>query len=156
MEGQKVQGREETEVSVGTTRTAFERLFVGDIRAAGQLAKVNPVRIRTVVSVCEEKIEVRGEGIAYLQISIRDTHPVPFEKIDQVINAIARNIPAGPVLIRCAGGMSRSPVMTAVYFDLGRWRTFDELLRQLSAVRTVVDPSPILMRSAREYLRIRA
>ena len=53
------------------------------MRAAEQLAKVNPLGIRTVVSVCEEKIEVRGEGIAYVQIPIRDAHPVPFETIDQ-------------------------------------------------------------------------
>jgi protein-tyrosine phosphatase len=85
------------------------------MRAAEQLAKVNPLGIRTVVSVCEEKIEARGEGITYVQIPIRDAHPVPFETIDQVISAIARNIAAGPVLIHCAGGMSRSPIMTAIY-----------------------------------------
>ena len=42
MEGQKVQDREEREASVGITRTAFERIFVGDVRAAGLVATQKP------------------------------------------------------------------------------------------------------------------
>lgn len=42
MEGQKVQDREEPEASVGITRTEFERILVGDIRAAGLVAIQKP------------------------------------------------------------------------------------------------------------------
>jgi protein-tyrosine phosphatase len=37
----------------------------------------------------------------------------PFEDVDQVIDAIARTIVAGQVLIHCVAGLSRSPVVAA-------------------------------------------
>ena len=131
--------------------TSFERLFVSDFRAAERLAAANPLGIRTVLSVCTEKIQSRSPEITYVQISMPDARPLPFDVVDEVMRGIARNILARCVLIHCAAGLSRSPVMAAIYFDLVGYRRFDLALEELGRLRSI-DPSPVIVRSAKEYL----
>ena len=83
-----------------------------------------------------------------------DAQPLQFEMVDEVMQTIARNVIAGGVLIHCAAGLSRSPVMVALYFDLVGFRSFDAALDELARVRPI-DPSPVIVRSAKEYLRMR-
>lgn len=136
------------------TQTPFERLLLGDLRAAERLAGANPFGIRTVVNVCIERIQSRSPDITYVQIPMLDAQPLPFDVVDDVTRAIARNIPAGRVLIHCAAGFSRSPVMAAIYFDLVGYKSFDRALDELAELWPI-DPSPVIARSAKEYLRIR-
>ncbi len=83
-----------------------------------------------------------------------DAQPLHFEMVDEVMQAIARNIIAGGVLIHCVAGLSRSPVMIALYFDLVGFRNFDEALNEVARLRAI-DPSPVIVRSAKQYLRMR-
>jgi atypical dual specificity phosphatase len=136
------------------TQSPFERLLLGDLRAADRLAYANPLRIRTVLSVCPEEIQSRSPQITYVQLPMLDAQPLPFEVVDQVMRTIARNISAGRLLIHCAAGFSRSPVVAAIYLDLVGYRGFDEALDELAGLRPI-DPSPILVRSAKEYLKTR-
>lgn len=136
------------------TQTPFERLLIGDLRAAERLAEANPLGIRTVVSVCTEMIQSRSPEITCVQLPLLDAQPLPFDVVDEVMCAIARNIVAGRVLIHCAGGLSRSPVLAAIYFDLVGFRSFDAGLEVLARSHPI-DPSPVIVRSAREYLKKR-
>jgi protein-tyrosine phosphatase len=136
------------------TPTPFERLFVGSLRAAERLAEANPLGIRTIVSVCAEKIQSRCPDVTYVQFPMVDAQPLRFEMVDEVMQTIARNIIAGGVLIHCAVGLSRSPVMVALYFDPVGFRSLDAALDELARLRAI-DPSPIIVRSAKEYLKMR-
>jgi protein-tyrosine phosphatase len=73
--------------------------------------------------------------------------------VDGVMRGIARNILAGRVLLHCAAGLSRSPVMAAIYFDLVGFRSFDAALDEVARLRPI-DPSPVIVRSAKEYLKM--
>lgn len=136
------------------TQTSFERLFIGGLRGAEHLARANPLRIGTIVSLCTEEIQARNSEITYVQKPVLDAQPLPFDVVDEVMRAIARNIIAGRVLVHCAAGLSRSPVMVAIYFDLVGYRSFDAGLDELARLRPI-DPSPVIVRSAKEYLKIR-
>jgi protein-tyrosine phosphatase len=136
------------------TPTSFDRLFVSDFRAAERLANENPLGIRTVLGVCIEKIQSRCPDITYVQFPMLDAQPLEFEMVDEVMHTVARSIIGGGVLIHCAAGLSRSPVMVALYFDLVGFKNFDEALNEVSRLRTV-DPSPVIVRSAKQYLRMR-
>ena len=136
------------------TPTPFERLLFGDLRAAERLTEGNLLGIRTVVSLCTEKIRSRSPRITYVHLPVLDGQPLPFDVVDEVMRAIARNIVAGRVLIHCAAGLSRSPVMVALYFDLVGYRSFDAALNELARLRPI-DCSPVIVRSAKEYLRMR-
>ncbi len=106
------------------------------------------------MSVCAEKIQSRSPDITYVQIPMLDAQSLPFDVVDDVMRAIARNTLAGPVLIHCAAGLSRSPVMAALHFDLVGYRKFDPALDELARLRPI-DPSPVIVRSAKEYLKMR-
>jgi protein-tyrosine phosphatase len=136
------------------TPTPFERLFIGDLRVAERLAEANPLGIRTIVSVCAEDVQSRSLTITYMHLPVLDAQPLPFGMVNQGMRAIARNILAGRVLIQCAAGLSRSPVMAAIYFDLVGYRSFDSALEELGRLRPI-DPSPVIVRSAKEYLKMR-
>lgn len=136
------------------TATPFERLFLGSLRAAERLAKANLLEMRSVVSVCIEGVQSRSPKITYVHLPVLDAQFLPFGVVDEVMRAIARNMRAGPVLIHCAAGLSRSPVMAALYFDLAGYRSFDAALDELARLRPI-DPSPIIVRSAKEYLKMR-
>ena len=136
------------------TQTPFERLFIGGLRAAGQLEETNLLGIRTVLTVCAENVRPKNKEIRYVQVPVLDAQPLPFDVIDEVMRGIARNILAGRVLIHCAAGLSRSPVMAAIHFDLVGYRSFDLALEVLGRLRPI-DPSPVIVRSAKEYLKMR-
>ena len=136
------------------TQTSFERLFIGGLRAAERLAETNLLGIRTVLTVCAEKVRPRNKEILYVQVSVLDAQPLPFGVVDEVMRAIARNIRVGPLLIHCAAGLSRSPVLVALYFDLVGYRRFDSALEELRRLRPI-DPSPVIVKSAKEYLKMR-
>ena len=136
------------------TRTPFERLFIGGLRAAGRLAETNLLGIRTVLTVCAENVRPKNKEIRYVQVPILDAQPLPFHVVDEVMRGIARNILAGRVLLHCAAGLSRSPAMAAIYFDLVGYRSFDLALEELGRLRSI-DPSPVIVRSAKEYLEMR-
>lgn len=151
---QSRKGRLRTTIIVTITQTPFERLLLGDLPAAERLAKGNPLGVRGVVSLCTEKIQSRSPEITYVQIPMLDARPLPFDVVDEVMRGIARNILAGCVLIHCAAGLSRSPVMAAIYFDLVGYRSFDSALEELGRLRPI-DPSPVIVKSAKEYLKMR-
>jgi protein-tyrosine phosphatase len=136
------------------TPTPFERLFVGSLQAAEGLAEANPLGIRTIVCVCAEKVQSKSPKITYVHLPVLDAQPLPFEAVDGVMRAIARNIVSGRVLIHCGAGFSRSPVMAALYLDLVGYRSFDAALDEVARLRPI-DPSPVIVRSAKEYLKMR-
>lgn len=127
---------------------------MSDFRAAERLAEANPLGIRTIVSVCAEKVQSKSPKITYVHLPMLDARPLPFDVVDEVMRGIARNILAGCVLIHCAAGLSRSPLMADIYFDLVGYRSFNSALEELGRLRPI-DPSPVIVKSAKEYLKMR-
>src|SRR5436309_733383 len=54
----------------------WERLYLGSLKDAEQLARSNPQRITTVVSLCREQNHHRAPKITYIQIPIPDSRPI--------------------------------------------------------------------------------
>ena len=55
----------------------WERLYIGGLADAEELAAGNPHRITTVVSLSEIPVESKRRGINYLHFPIEDDEPVP-------------------------------------------------------------------------------
>jgi hypothetical protein len=134
------------------TQTPFERLLLGDLRAAERLAGANPFGIRSVVNVCTEEVHSRSAKITYVHLPVLDAQFLPFGVVDDVMRAIARNNSGWSRVASLCAGLSRSPVMAALYFDLVGYRSFDAALNELARLRPI-NPSPVIVRSAKEYLK---
>lgn len=136
---------------IGMTRI-WERLYLGGIDDAEALAKSNPKRITTVISVCSERVRIRARGVNYLQFPVEDGRRIPVTRFDAIIDGIAENIRWGRLLVHCMVGMSRSPVIVASWMHVVGYKNIDAALAEINRVRPI-DPSPILLKSVREALR---
>jgi protein-tyrosine phosphatase len=72
---------------------------------------------------------------------------------EQVMAAIGELIRVGNVLVHCAAGSSRSPVVVALYMDVVGYENFDDALSRLRHLRSVVAPSKLVIESAKTYLQ---
>ncbi len=131
----------------------WERLYLGARNDAERLYRSNPYGITTVVSLCEEPVLRRNQSINYVHIPIADATPVAVGKFDAIMDPIAENIRWGTVLVHCASGVSRSPIMTAAWFHVVGYRNIDAALLEIKRLRPIVSPSPILLKSVKGHLK---
>jgi protein-tyrosine phosphatase len=131
----------------------WQRLWLGGLPDAERLAEGNPNNINTVISLCEECVASKRQGLNYLRIPIEDEEPVSLGQFDAVMDAIMENIRWGTVLLHCGVGISRAPAMTAAYMHVVGFRNFDAALAEVKRRRPFIAPSEILLNSIRRHLK---
>ena len=131
----------------------WERLFIGSIEDAERLAKSNPHRVTTVLTLCTESVAKRARGVNYLHIPIPDAAPIGVGEFDAVIDGIAENIRWGTVLLHCGSGLNRAPIMAAAWMHVAGYKNIDAALEEIARMRPTIAPSNILLASAKEHLR---
>jgi protein-tyrosine phosphatase len=131
----------------------WERLYIGSLADAEELAEGNPHRIATVISLSEIPVASRHEGVNYLHLSIDDDAPVPIHQFYGVMDAIGKNIRWGTVLLHCGVGVSRAPSVAAAYMDAVGFKNVDAALDEIRRVRPFIHPSTVLVESLKENLR---
>jgi len=131
----------------------WERLLIGSLADAEELADDNPHRITTVVSLSEIPVEAKHKGVNYLHLPIADDEPVPVRQFDRILDAIAENIRWGTVLLHCSQGMSRAPSMAAAYIDSVGFKGIAAALDEIRNLRPFVHPSSTLLKSIKENLQ---
>lgn len=130
----------------------WERLYIGSLKDAERLNADNPASITTVVSLCPEEPLSKAQGITYLKISIADAQPIPPAQFEEITKTITEQVRRGAVLLVCAAGMSRSPIMAAAWMHRSGNLDFEAAMQNIGGLRPMIDPSPILLRSVRESL----
>jgi protein-tyrosine phosphatase len=131
----------------------WERLFVGGVTDAEELADANPDGITTVISLSEVAIQTRRENVNYVHLPIEDDVPVPIRQFCSVMDVIRKNIRWGTVLLHCGVGVSRAPSLAAAYMDAVGFKNVDAALKEIRQVRPFIHPSTVLVESPKENLR---
>src|SRR5664279_1752149 len=131
----------------------WERLWIGSLQDAEELAEANPNRITAVISLCEACVAAKRRDVRYVHIPIEDAGPVPVPKFDAIMGATAQNIRRGTVLIHCAEGSSRAPSLTAAYMHSVGYKQIDAALAQIKRLRPITNPSKTLFESVKEHLQ---
>ena len=131
----------------------WERLYIGSLADAEELAEGNLDGITTVISLSEGAVAFRREGVNYLHLSIEDDEPVPVRQFDAIIDALTENIRWGTVLLHCGVGVSRAPSLAAAYFDAVGYKSLDAAVSEIRKVRPFIHPSTVLVESLKENLR---
>ena len=131
----------------------WERLFIGGIADAEQLAEGNPHCITTVVSLSEIPVENKRRGICYLHLAVEDAEPVPVRQFDAIMDALSENIRWGTVLLHCSQGVSRAPSLAAAYMDACGYKDIESSISEIRKVRPFIHPSSTLLNSVKENLR---
>jgi len=134
------------------TKVWERALYIGSSKDAEQLASANPMQISAVLSVCPEEIERKSETIRYLRIPIADAQPISTRQFEEVMSAIDHGLRRGNLLMHCAAGYSRSPIMAAAWMHCCGYLNFEVALQEIGSLRPTIDPSPILLKSVMEEL----
>jgi protein-tyrosine phosphatase len=128
------------------------RLFLGSLADAEWLAKYSLHQIRTVITLCEERVIQRAPDIRYLQFPVRDGQPIPIALLSAILEAIYQAVAEGAVLVHCHSGISRAPALVAAFLDQTGSVRFEEAIRFLRKLRPEIAPSPNLIRSVRSEI----
>jgi protein-tyrosine phosphatase len=137
---------------MGMTRI-WERLYLGSLKDAAQLAAENPFGITAVLSLCSRKVPKRASLINYTCIPIAESRPISAREFEAVMGAISRGVRHGTLLIHCVAGINRSPVMTAAWLHRCGCLNLVAALLEIDRRRPMINPSPVLLRSVAEHLR---
>jgi hypothetical protein len=130
----------------------WERLYLGSLNDAAQLARSNPRRIATVISLCRQKAVGRVPKITYIHIPIPDAAAIPAQKLEDILYAMAIGLRRGSVLVHCREGMNRSPILVAAWMDRCGYAEIDRALSEIAKRRDLA-PSRALLTSVRDLLR---
>ena len=129
----------------------WERLYLGSLKDAEQLARSNPQRIATVVSLCRQQAAQRAPKIIYIHLPIPDARPISGQKFEDIMFAIAIGVRRGNLLVHCLQGMNRSPILIAAWLDRCGYAGIDKALSQIAELRDLA-PSQTLLSSVRDLL----
>ena len=129
----------------------WERIHLGSLKDAEALARSNPERITTVVSLCREPIVHHAPKLTYIRIPISDTRPISAQKFEDIMFAIAIGVRRGNLLVHCLAGKSRSPILVAAWLDRCGYAGIDNALSQIAELRDLA-PSLTLLASVKEVL----
>jgi hypothetical protein len=130
----------------------WERLYLGSLKDAEQLARSNPQRIATVVSLCRQQTVQRAPKIIYIHIAIPDAHPISVQKFEDIMFAMAIGVRRGNLLLHCLQGMNRSPILMAAWMDRCGYAGIDKALSEIAELRDLA-PSRTLLTSVQDLLR---
>jgi predicted protein tyrosine phosphatase len=129
----------------------WERLYVGSVKDAELLARSNPKRIATVISLCREHAIARAPKVTYMHIPIPDLRAISAQKFDDILYAIEIGVRRGNLLVHCQAGMSRSPVLVAAWMDRCGYAGIEKALAEIGESREIA-PSRVLLECVTELL----
>lgn len=129
----------------------WERIYLGSLKDAEQLARSNPQGITTVVSLSRERVVHRAPKITYIHIPISDSRPISAQKFEDIMFAVAIGVQRGNLLVHCLAGKSRSPIVIAAWLHRCGYAGIDTALSQIAELRDLA-PSDTLLASVKELL----
>jgi atypical dual specificity phosphatase len=130
----------------------WERIYLGDIQDAEKLARSNPQRITTVISLCQQPVQ-RAAKITYIRIPVADARPLSAQKFEDIMFALGIGVRRGNVLVHCFAGMNRSPIVIAAWLDRCGYAGIDKALSQIGELRDLA-PSRTLLASVKDLLKM--
>src|ERR1035437_8362304 len=130
----------------------WERLYIGGLADAEELADENTNDITTVISLSELPVQTTREDVNYVHLPIEDDMSVPVRQFYCIMDAIRKNIRWGTVLLHCGVGLSRAPSFAAAWMAAVGYKNIDSAIEEIRQLRPVIDPSKILLKSVRENL----
>jgi predicted protein tyrosine phosphatase len=127
----------------------WERVYLGELQDAQRLARSNPQRINTVITLCREQAAIKAAKVTYIHIPISDLRPMSAQKFEDIMFAMAVGVRRGNLLVHCFAGMSRSPILIAAWLHRCGSAGIDKALAEIAKLRRIA-PSDVLLKSVKE------
>src|ERR1035441_8099308 len=115
----------------------WDRLLVGGIDDAERLGPANPDGITSVITLCSDAVKNRASSINYIQLPIADARPISVAKFDSILDVIAKNVRWGTVLVHCAAGLSRAPILVAAWMHITGYKSIEAAMLEIADLRPI-------------------
>jgi protein-tyrosine phosphatase len=129
----------------------WDRIYLGSLKDAQQLAHTNPCGIATVLSLCQDAVR-QSRSISYVHLPIPDSRAMSATTFEEIMEVIEQAVRRGTLLVHCVGGMSRSPIVVAAWMQRSGYAGIHKALAEIAELRDI-DPSPVLLASVKEHIR---
>jgi hypothetical protein len=124
----------------------WDRLHIGGIGDALELAESNAFGITTVIALCREPVRIRRGGVNYLNFPVGEAQAMRPGQLDAILDALWENIRWGKVLLAENDGTRLAPVIAAAWIHVVGCMDIDAALAEIGKLHTI-EPSPILLRN---------
>jgi rhodanese-related sulfurtransferase len=127
----------------------MQNLFLGAMTDARGLLQHNPFGIAAILD-CRMKLEQSypiPPGIIYKLLGVEDAQPIPAKLFWTALDFINEHLDR-PLLVHCAAGASRSPVIVASFLvSSGQAPDIPTALSRIQSIRPVVRPDATVLAS---------
>ena len=128
------------------------RIYIGGIDDACGIAESNPFGITTVITLCQQPVRIRRGGVNYLNFPVVEAQAMRPGQLDAILDALWENIRWGRLLVADGNGVRSAAVITVAWIHVVGCKDFDAALADIEKVLKI-EPSPILLRSAKRALK---
>lgn len=129
----------------------WERLYLGSLKDAEQLARSNPHNITTVITLCRQQVAHRAAKVTYIHLPIPDSSPISSQKFEDIMFAIGIGVGRGNLLVHCQEGINRSPILIAAWMDRCGYTAIQKALSEIAKLKRL-SPSRTLLSSVKQLL----
>lgn len=132
----------------------YPRVFIGGYAISSGLKHKNLHKITASLNVHTESVSEQSKDVFYMWVPFEDGNPIPqfeFTKCMSWLKFMYEN--GHTVLISCAAGISRSVTIGASFLHFMGFMEFDEALNHIKKIRSVANPAPHTLLSAKKMLR---
>lgn len=138
--------------AIGPSRIT-DNLWLSGYKAASDLWNSNPAGITHVLDVSTNDPYLEAEGINYMHCPFHDGHDIPADKFAAAMAFLSfANDNGGKILVHCAAGISRSPVIVASFLHYSGQMEFNTAIDYVITKRRIVNPAVAVINSARKLL----
>src|SRR5271166_194047 len=130
-----------------------DNIWLSGRKPASSLWNANPAGITHVLNVSTEEPYLQAEGITYMDCPFHDGSEIPADKFAACMAFLSfASENGGRILVHCAAGISRSPVIVASFLHHSRKMEFNAALDYVISKRSIVNPAVAIINSARKLL----
>jgi protein-tyrosine phosphatase len=130
-----------------------ENIWLSGYKVAADLWNSNPAGITHVLNVSTNDPYLEAEGISYMHCPFHDGHEIPADKFAAAMAFLTFACEhQGKILIHCAAGISRSPVILAAFLHYSKQMEFNAAIDFIISRRPIVNPAVAVINSARKLL----
>ncbi len=134
-----------------------DRIFISDWADANDEHFLHGNQIPCVLNVCREKDADNVEGVKYVFHPMHDGPPTTVEELLSAVRTLDLLLSENDkVLVHCLAGISRSPMVVAVWIGWKHNTSYPTLEKALDFVargRPIVDPNSYMVNLGKEVLK---
>lgn len=131
-----------------------EKIYISDWVDANSYHFLQGNEIKCVLNVCRQKDNDNIDGVKYIHYPMIDGEGTDITQMEHAVRTLELLLNENDkVLVHCLAGVSRSPMVVALYLAWKTGTSFDDGLKFVAGGRPCVDPNNHFLRLGPKVLQ---